>query len=348
VLSGRRNQSLLLLRLAGPALAVAALAWSFRDTDQERVASLLGRVGPLAVLLLLPQLAALAIECAAWWLALDSMGRRLPYAGLLRTRFATEALAQTLPCGALVGESLKPALLARNCGADLATSLAGMAARKWLQMTSQAAYIAGFALLGWAVLAQISTGVLHAAGLGWLLLAAAGLLVLLAAASYVALAHGHLSQRVHAALLRLPWRRLRRHLQESRGEFAESDRLLRRFFSRIGASPLPLLVCLLAWLCEAGETLLILWLLGVDLPAVTVGVLETAASFLRNTAVLLPAGLGVQDLGYLAFLRALELSDALNVAAAFLLLKRGKELIWAMFGYALLAADLRPKLQVVS
>jgi hypothetical protein len=335
-----------LLRLAGPALALGVLAWSFRGTDQERVGELLSRVGPFAGLLLLPQLVSLSVECAAWWLAFDSMGRRLPYPGLLRTRFATEAVAQTLPCGALVCESLKPVLLARNCGADLATSLAGMAARKWIQMTSQAVYVAGFALLGWALLAQLSMGVLHGSGLGWLLLGAAGLLLLLATVSYIALAHGHLAERMHVLLMRLPWRRLRQHLQQRRGEFSDSDQLLQRFFGALRASPLPLLVCLLAWLCEAAETLLILWLLGVDLPAATVGVVESAASFLRNSAVLLPAGLGVQDLGYLAFLRALQLPDALNLAAAFLLLKRGKELIWALFGYALLALDLRPRVQV--
>jgi hypothetical protein len=56
-----------------------------------------------------------------------------------------------------------------------------------------------------------------------------------------------------------------------------------------------------------------------------------------------PAGLGVQDLSYLAFLRALQVPDALNVAAAFLLLKRSKECFWSMIGYALLALELRER-----
>jgi hypothetical protein len=61
---------------------------------------------------------------------------------------------------------------------------------------------------------------------------------------------------------------------------------------------------------------------------------------------MLPAGLGVQDLGYLTFLRALQVPDVLNVAAAFLLLKRSKECFWAVVGYVVLALELRPQVPV--
>lgn len=91
-----------------------------------------------------------------------------------------------------------------------------------------------------------------------------------------------------------------------------------------------------------GGQLFDLYLLGVHLPWTTVGALEVSASFLRNVAFVVPAGLGVQDLSYLAFLRALNVADAVNVAAAFLLLKRSKECFWAVCGYAILAVDLRP------
>ena len=65
------------------------------------------------------------------------------------------------------------------------------------------------------------------------------------------------------------------------------------------------------------------------------------ASFLRNVAFMVPAGLGVQDLSYLTFLRALDVNDALELTAAFLLLKRCKECFWATCGYVILAIDLR-------
>lgn len=104
---------------------------------------------------------------------------------------------------------------------------------------------------------------------------------------------------------------------------------------------MPLFTFLLVWLLEAAETFLILYLLGVHLPWTTVGGLEVSVSLLRNLVFMVPAGIGVQDLGYLAFLRALHVPDVVNVAAAFVLLKRGKECCWAITGYVILALLLR-------
>jgi hypothetical protein len=61
---------------------------------------------------------------------------------------------------------------------------------------------------------------------------------------------------------------------------------------------------------------------------------------LRHVFVLLPAGLGAQDLGYVTLMAATHAGGA-SVAAAFALLKRSKELVWCAVGYALLLADRR-------
>lgn len=274
-------------------------------------------------------------------MAFEGMGRRLPLFGLFRARLATEALAQTLPMGVVFCESMKPVLLARTCGADLPTSLAGMAARKWLLAGSQSLYVAGFALLAWPVLSGISGAVLGNAALPFALLGAAGLLLSIAVSSYLFLAHGRVASRLHSFLssLPIPWLRVRLAAVESR--FTRTDGQLQDFFKTAFNSPLPLLTFLLAWVLEAADTFLILYLLGVRLPWTSVGALEVSSSFLRNVAFMVPAGLGVQDLSYLAFLRALNVADALNVAAAFLLLKRCKECFWAVCGYTVLALDLR-------
>jgi hypothetical protein len=117
------------IRVVGISLALATLAWTFRGTEPRRIAGLLSSVGGAGALILLPQLLSLFVESVGWRLAFETMGRRLPLLGLFRARMATEALAQTLPMGVVFCESMKPVLLARNCGADLATSLSGMAAR---------------------------------------------------------------------------------------------------------------------------------------------------------------------------------------------------------------------------
>ncbi len=58
---------------------------------------------------------------------------------------------------------------------------------------------------------------------------------------------------------------------------------------------------------------------------------------LRSAAVPVPAGIGVQDLGYLLFLKALGVPDWKTAGTAFVVLKRGKDLVWVLAGFALLA-----------
>jgi uncharacterized membrane protein YbhN (UPF0104 family) len=329
------------IRVVGISLALATLVWTFRGTEPARIGALLRRVGAAGALILIPQSLSLLAESIGWRWAFEMMGRRLPLSGLFRARLATEALAQTLPMGVVFCESMKPVLLARTCGADLPTSLSGMAARKWLLVSSQSLYVAGFGLLALPVLAAISQPLLGAPGLQYLVLGGAALLFGLAVLSYGLLAHGRVAWRVHALLSRVPSAWLRAKLEPLQARCAHTDRQLKQFFSRALQSPLPLLAFLVGWLLESVDTLVILYVLGVHLPWTTIGALEVSASFLRNVAFMVPAGLGIQDLSYLAFLRALGVPDALNVAAAFLLLKRGKECFWAAVGYAILALDLR-------
>jgi hypothetical protein len=216
-----------------------------------------------------------------------------------------------------------------------------MAARKWLLLGSQALYVGGFAVLGFGVLRRISSAVVGGSALPYLMVGSALLLALLALLSFVLLSRGRVASRVYALLARIPVARFRAALSASHEKFSHTDGELERFFASALRSPLPVLAFLMGWLLEAAETVLILRLLGVELPLVTIGATEVAASFLRNVAFVVPAGLGIQDAGYLAFLSALGVPDTLNVTAAFLLLKRSKECCWAAIGYLVLGIELR-------
>ena len=79
---------------------------------------------------------------------------------------------------------------------------------------------------------------------------------------------------------------------------------------------------------------MLLQLVGVRLPFATVFAFEASVSLLRSLACFAPGGLGVQDLGYVAALGALGVPDALTAGAAFVVMKRAKELFWAAVGYA--------------
>ena len=78
-------------------------------------------------------------------------------------------------------------------------------------------------------------------------------------------------------------------------------------------------------------------LVGVSIPLAAAMVIETALILVRALAVPVPAGLGVQDLGYVLSLKALSVPDPTTVGAAFVLLKRGKDAFWIAAGFVLLS-----------
>ncbi len=331
------------LRGLGVVVAVVLLGLTFRNLDISAVSEVLGRTRGLSLLwVLVPMGCALTLESLGWAWAFRRSGHAVPFWGLWRARVTSEALALTLPAGMLFCESSKPFLLARHCGLGTEVSLAAMAVRKYLLLASQSVYISGFALLGAPFLERASVGIIGRSGLALGLLGLGGAVLVVAIASGVSLRDGRIAERVRRTLARLPVKALRGSLEKSRGSFAVTDGELRKFLrGPLWFASTPALLFLSSWVLEAVETYLILRLLGVDLSFEAVAALEVALSFLRHATFLLPAGLGVQDLGYIAFLRALGASDPLTMGAAFVLIKRAKECAWAALGYALLASDLR-------
>ena len=93
--------------------------------------------------------------------------------------------------------------------------------------------------------------------------------------------------------------------------FQRADDHLVGFFERErGALVVPMVLYVTGWLVRGAETYLFLRLLGVHLPFATALVVETAIIVVRSVAVPVPAGLGVQDVGYVLCLKALGVPDA--------------------------------------
>lgn len=65
------------------------------------------------------------------------------------------------------------------------------------------------------------------------------------------------------------------------------------------------------------------------------GSIEAGLSLVRSLAFFAPGGLGLVDAGYLALVTALSPGDAGATAAAFVLVKRAKELTWIGVGAVL-------------
>ena len=339
------SRGLVTARIGAALVALALLRLTFRHVDFSRVGENMAKVGLLGFgLIALPQVCSLFLECIGWSKVFEQLGHRVSRRALLRVRLATEALAQTLPLGVVWAESIKPLLLARHTGVPASDSIASIVARKYLLMASQAVYVALLATCGFGALTALSVHFFHHGEVAFAAFVVSGLLCCLAFGVAGVFTRGRIADRVLGALRALPIARLRRALTRKQAAFAHTDDLTARYFagSFVRTTLRPGVFFLGAWLLESVESFLILKLLGVELGFFTIAAIEVMLSFARNVLFVLPSGIGVQDVGYVSCLAALGVPDALNVGAAFSVLKRGKELFWALIGYSLLAAETRP------
>jgi hypothetical protein len=317
--------------------AVTVLGSVFRQLDVGEVSSLLGRVGPQLPLVFVPQLISFASETIGWRMALGCIGVSVDPWPLLRVRVATEAVLQSLPGGALVCETLKPALLERLCAVPVPAGIAGAVARKWLRLISHALYaVLAFGLAG-AAFGRALGNLVGVAGLSWTLLACAALLALGAGTMAAWCGRQGPAMKLLELVRRVRIGRFAALADRRAPAFASTDAHLSRYF----ASPwpkhlLPVALSLGAWLCEPLETWLILRLLGVDIGFGTAVALEFAVSLARQLAFFVPGGIGVQDVGYACLLRGLALPGSLELGAALAVAKRIREACWVALGWGLL------------
>jgi uncharacterized protein (TIRG00374 family) len=331
-----------LSRLLPALVSLGLLAWVLRSADLGRALDLVQSLGWRLPLLLLPNLVAILVENSGWWLSFSRLGARPPFPRLLAVRVTVDALMLGLPSGAVVSETVQPILLKRRCGVPFERAIVASVARKFFVVVSHGLFLAAATILAWTLLDQDSTAAIGRRGLPWLLLAAALVLVSVALATVAATTHGKVADRVHRGLDRVGGRWLGSWLERNAPRFQRTDEGLAAFFEQDRSGLLlPVLFYELAWFARAVETWLFLRLVGVDVPIVAAMVIETALILVRAMAVPVPAGLGVQDAGYVLCLRALAVPDATTVGAAFVVLKRGKDLFWILLGFLLLGAGRR-------
>lgn len=318
-------------------LAVGLAVFALRSADLERVLEHVRSLGFRLPLLLLPNLAVTLLEAVAWWRSFALLGARPRFASLVSVRLSVEAVMLGLPSGALVSESLQPWLLKRRCSVPFETAVVASVGRKFFVVVSHGLVLALATLLTWPLLARISREMIGRAGLPWALL---GVSVFMIATFGVGLAlsgRARLAERTRSGLDRVFGRWLGAWLERHALRFQRTDDHLLDFFERErGALLLPMLLYSAGWVVRGVETFVFLQLLGVDVTFTAALVVETAIIVVRSVAVPVPAGLGVQDVGYVLCFRALGIPEATTVGTAFVLLKRGKDLFWILLGFALL------------
>jgi uncharacterized protein (TIRG00374 family) len=250
---------------------------------------------------------------------------------------SSEAVLIGFPAGAALAETLNPYLLRRRCGVPLPEGLAAVAAKKSLIVLANALYMGVALVAGGAWLRSASRALIGAPGLEWLVGAVAVVMLAGALGLSRVLFSGVAASRSHGLLHRIPSARLRRWLDDERHRFTETDQHFAALFAaRARAGSVATALFLGCWLVEATEAFVILRLLHVDLPYAEVLAFEVVVSLLRSLAFMIPAGLGVQDAGYVAFFGAFGVPDAATLGVAFVLVKRAREVLWVAAGFLLL------------
>lgn len=321
-------------------LGVAAVVFSLRDADPHATLDAIRGLGARAPLVLLPYFAGTVCHALAWQQLLPK-SRRPPLLSLLGIMLSTEAMRMTLPAGPALAESSSVLILRERHGVSASEGVASIAAKKALVTFTHGLSVVVAVAVGWTMLRGASERMWGGPWLIVFLLVSAAALFGVSIGMALALLSRKTLARGAKALALLPIRPLRKWLDAKRASIEAADEHLAAPFERRADLVLPGALLLGQWLFEGAETALILALLGVNLDFVASMAAELTAVLLRSFAFLVPAGVGVQDAGYVAMFDALSGTRLATLGAAFVLLKRGKEVFWIAVGYALLVGTRR-------
>ncbi|HWN66450.1 MAG TPA: lysylphosphatidylglycerol synthase domain-containing protein [Haliangium sp.] len=325
---------------AGLLVAAACLWLSFRHARLEDVWRIVTDIGPLAPLILVPYFVAVSVDTLGWRRIFTEMGHDLRLRRLLGVRFATEAVLMSAPGGSVLSDTIKPFVLKATDRVPISATLTSVTLRKWSIMAAEVLYLTVGWMVGFALFRAASMAILgQPTGFEWLALGTIGGLFAGVTIGYAVLSGGRMTERAYRLLLRVTPAFLRVRLRTAHDGARSLDAYLRRVFTerRRGlATAVGLYV--IHWFIEAFETWLIVRLLGFPLDFTHALAIESACSFIRAIAFFVPAGLGVQDLGYATLFAAAGVSHPVDFGLAFTLVKRSKELIWVLIGYFILLA----------
>ncbi|NTV98649.1 MAG: flippase-like domain-containing protein [Chlorobiaceae bacterium] len=325
------------LGYSGMLLGLVLIGYLFSQFDLlgawERICS----IGYASFFILFPFLGLHLLESYAWLQLFPGTTQKISFFKLFKIQLIAETISMTLPAGMPVGESLRPFLCHRTLDIPVPAGVASVAVRKLMLGANQGIYTLIGAIAGFSFLQSASQGMLGFEGLGYIM-AGSGLAVFVVFLVFILLLlNGEAARKVHALLMLVPFRKVKSWLLEKESGFHETDEELKTFKGiQFGKLVIIMLYYLLAWFMLAIESYIILRLLGVEITFFQVLSIDTTLSMLRAIFFFIPSGLGVQEIGYLAFFNILGISDAVIVGEAFVLIRRFKEILWYSAGYAVM------------
>jgi putative membrane protein len=325
----------LALRLFVAAAGLALFGWFVHRAGVGEIARALGTLGWSAPLVLLPFGLVYLLDTLAWRFAFGREGTHgVGFGTLFRIRWAGESVNVVLPLAYIGGEAAKVHLL-RTRGLPTVQSASSVVAGKTAQVLAQVVFIALGALAGAANLPPKSPARL---GMFAITTAALGIVTLLLLLqrkgmfTTLALLAGGLRLGLRNAPAKME--SLRR-LDERIFDFYRHDR--RSFI-------VSTLIYLAGWMADTLEIFFASYLLGMPLDWTQALAVEAFITVAKALGIFVPAALGVQESGLVFLFYLFNLPPALG--ASYAIIRRGRDLVFALIGGALLYAEglpLRPQ-----
>ena len=308
------------LRIVLLVIGLAAFLLLFKIVGWPAVSSNLERIGPwfaaLAALYTLPQLA----FALGWWAIFEPGPRRPGVGRLFAVYLAGDSFNYVAP-GGVAGEPLKAQMLAGRTGTRAA--VASLTIHKHADMVAQWAFVAtGVGVALWRFSMPLAARIAAVAGV----LGLGAMLLLLT----WALRRGTYSP-VLSRLAR--WKVLARRLERFQRPAKDLDDRIREFYSRHrGRFAASVAWCLLGWGGGLLETWIVLRLLSPGAGWDAAFAVEAMAMAVNNMFLLIPGRLGTAEGIRVGVFLALGLGA--GPGAAYSLVRRGREVAWAVPGFA--------------
>lgn len=322
---------------AGLLLGIVLIIYLFSQIDLAGAVGRIRSIGVSSGLILMPFMVLHVVETFAWIKVFPPGSPPIPFFPLLRIQLIAETVSMTLPAGVAVGEPLRPYLCKRFIGLSVPASVASVAVRKLMLGAAQGMYTLAGALAGYGFLQAVSHRIIGLGELGTLMVVTGLAVFLLFMLFLLLLLNGSVAQQLHRFLMLVPFRKVKEWLLEKESGFLDTDLALGSYRgSPSGGRIVAMCYYVLAWFMLTAESYIILSLLGVEISFYQVFAIDIALAMLRSLFFFIPSGLGVQDLGYLVFFQAIGIPDFSAAGAAFVLLRRFKEVLWYAFGYGVM------------
>ena len=324
-----------IIRTAPLLTGALLLLFVFRNFDLNETAARISDIAAVAPLLLSFYFIGSLCDTVAWRSILHGPARSIPFFRLLMIHIAGESFYRFLPAGVIVGESVKVVLVKRYSSLGTPEIVSSLLLRKLFMGIAQSLYIGLAVLAGIILFGSSMSGMMTAVGIAL----SVTLLLLFGIMGYF-LSMGRLGSVLFGLLQRIPVPALEHFLDTQKDSFLETDRMIKGSIAhRKKEGFIACLFFFFGWVTEMLETWAILFAVQAPVAFGFIMVLEPIVSMVRSIAFIVPAGIGVMDAGYSTAFQGIDVAASGTFIAAFIIIKRLKELFWVIVGVILAAAQ---------